>query len=227
MEIRTTDGYFKYGPMHYAQCTVPETIASSDLEQLEQYFTTVTFELPEYTSMYVCSFNTDITPVTVDVAGSVKEAVGAFNKFKQNCIRPPASVVVWDLDETILRADDTVKCSKEVLESWRSHFDYMVLWSNGIADHVSTSLEKLQIDELFDMTISRSLFDTMGSIKPYGLLLKYLNRKFGVPYTTISVLVDDLEDNFNNDYDIFVHCNSDTFDFMAALERIIMNKNSF
>lgn len=226
MEVRTADGYYQFGPMFYSQCIVPKTITDADRQKLEQYFTTVTSNEPEYTSMYVCSLNTKPTSFTVDSCTTVKEAIAAFESFKRNCTLPPASVVVWDLDETIIRDDDSTKCEKSVLAQWRMKFDYMVLWSNGVAEHVSSNLKRLEIESMFDMTMSRSLFIEPDCSKPYGTLLKQLNKKFGIPYTTLSVLVDDMKRNFDNDYDVFVQCEDPCFDFTEALLSITSSVNA-
>lgn len=222
MEIRTLDSFYCYGPLHRSQCIVPK---SYETERLKTYFTNVT-ETPIKTGHYTCTVGSKGTSTSVDVVTDAEEAILAFTKFANNCKNPPGSVVVWDLDDTIIREDDTIKCSKEILKQWRSQFDYMVLWSNGSADHVSTQLDRLEITDLFDMTIALSKFENGGTNKPYGVVLKELNKKFNIPYTTISVLIDDLEENYDDDYDVFVCCASKKYDFLKPLTNIMDGKMS-
>jgi len=116
------------------------------------------------------------------------------------------SVIVWDLDDTLVDYNLDNISSTHILEYMRKLFDFQVLWSHGLQHHVKVGLEINNWDDQFDLVLTRSSSNQCTSPnKGLGKVLRELNRKHNVKQLYFSVLVDDTESNFVNDYDYFVH----------------------
>ena len=117
------------------------------------------------------------------------------------------SVIVWDLDDTLVNYElEAFDCVPQVLRYTRRLFDYQVLWSHGAPMHVRAGLLKNGFDDnLFDTIITRNPILEKLPNKGLGMILRHLNDKFGVQSIKFSVLVDDTDVNYANDYDYFVH----------------------
>ena len=132
--------------------------------------------------------------------------------YVKNIIEPhPKSVIVFDLDETIIDQDYHLVCSyvKEILQESRNIFDYMVLWSHGATSHVQKAISLYKLDKLFDLVLTRGRFQNECFNKGFGFVLKHLNRIHGVSKVNLSILVDDQDTNFNNDYNYFFKVNNE------------------
>lgn len=124
-----------------------------------------------------------------------------------------ASVVVFDLDNTIIDDDDNLLDPDYllVLKMFKARFHFMVLWSHGSSSHVAEILEKRfpEINGIFDLRISRSnaiLDSNLINHRPKGIgyVFQTLNRMFGVTKLSYTCLVDDLSDNCQDDYRFFI-----------------------
>lgn len=136
-----------------------------------------------------------------------KDIYRVHSSFAKNIIETlPKSIIVFDLDETIIDQDYCLVCSyvKELLQESRAIFDYMVLWSHGNTSHVQRSIKLYEMDKLFDLVLTRGRFQYECFNKGFGLVLKHLNKNHGISNVKYSVLVDDQEDNFNNDYSYYI-----------------------
>lgn len=135
----------------------------------------------------------------------VVQVESLYNRFKQP-LELQESVVVWDLDETLINDDGTPTSDKlEVyLKLFRNHFKRMVVWSHGDPAHVFGHLNKLNIKHHFDMVITRSYREEYGKNKGIGYVLKCLNKKFKTTQIYYSCLIDDKPENFKNDYTFYL-----------------------
>lgn len=139
---------------------------------------------------------------------NVNESRNIFEKVlllqKSFLIRKVTSVIVFDLDETLLLKGDLVNVNHIVCLA-KKCFNKVVLWSHGTTDHVIHHLR--ENINLFDLIISRSGFmqDDRCPNKGIGFLLKQLNKKFNITTLTTTCLVDNDRRNFKNDYDMFIH----------------------
>nr|WOZ57636.1 38K protein [Menippe mercenaria nudivirus] len=122
-----------------------------------------------------------------------------------------ASVVVFDLDDTLIDCDYDIiidDLNRFLLQCQRL-FDLVVLWSHGCPKHVnhafSTSMAEYRL-YFTDVFAKTSSFVTNN--KGCGKLLAMLNRKYGVQCLKETMLVDDQLCNYNNDYDLFMHAPS-------------------
>ena len=131
---------------------------------------------------------------------------GAHSRYINNIRETlPKSVIVFDLDETIISYDYQFVCSyvEELLIEARDMFDYMVLWSHGNTTHVQRALKLFNLSKLFDLVLTRGRFQDKCFNKGFGFVLKLLNKNYGISNVKYSVLVDDQEANFNKDYTYF------------------------
>ncbi|UBZ25546.1 38K protein [Crangon crangon nudivirus] len=120
----------------------------------------------------------------------------------------PVSVIVYDLDDTIINRDGDYITSniKELINHSRRYFDYIFLWSHGCSRHVEnakqTCINGIGFD--FDYIISKRTMDTISN-KGFGKVFRILNEQYGVATIAYSALVDDLASNYVGDYDCFLH----------------------
>jgi hypothetical protein len=117
------------------------------------------------------------------------------------------SVLVVDMDETLIInvSDDEVKLKSKntikLLKELMSLFDISILWTHGNKKHIEFVYSKLPELDIFDITIHRD--KDLPLCKGLGFILKKLNNAFDVTTISVSCLIDDKEDNFGNDYDIY------------------------
>lgn len=138
----------------------------------------------------------------------VSHIIRLYHRFNKS-IERHESVIVWDLDETIINDDGTTTSDDIVyfLHQFKKHFKRMVVWSHGDPGHVIGHLKRLRIHSLFDMVITRSYHNTYGYNKGIGFVLKELNRKFNTTMITYSCLVDDKPENYVGDYTFYIRLN--------------------
>ena len=136
----------------------------------------------------------------------IRDIYKAQSNYNINIIETlPKTVIVFDLDETIIDQDYRLVCSyvEELLVESRNIFDYMVLWSHGNTNHVQKAMTLYKLGKLFDLVLTRGRFQYHCFNKGFGLVLKHLNKTHGIAKVKYSVLVDDQIANFNNDYTYF------------------------
>ena len=140
----------------------------------------------------------------------LREIYNSHLNYVRNIIDPhPKSVIVFDLDETIIDQDYRLVCTyvRKVLQESRNIFDYMVLWSHGTTSHVQKAISLYKLNKLFDLVLTRGRFQSECFNKGFGFVLKHLNKIYGISKVNLSVLVDDQDTNFNNDYNYFLKVN--------------------
>lgn len=119
----------------------------------------------------------------------------------------PVSVIVFDLDETLIDTNGQLltTTTKKQLKRMRAIFDYVVLWSHGCNRHVDNILLTVMGDfrKIFDLTISRCIGDPVSN-KGMGLVFRRLNEMYGISEISFCVLVDDQAQNYVGDYDCFL-----------------------
>lgn len=142
------------------------------------------------------------------------DIVAVSNLFYKNIQNTEKSVIVFDLDETLVYNQKTLAYPEifSDLQKYRQIFDYIVLWSHGTTDYVNESLAAINphydndVPFKFDLMITRKHADIdVFYNKGLGYVLHELNTKFNVTSLKYAVLVDDKAFNFVNDYDLFVH----------------------
>lgn len=124
-------------------------------------------------------------------------------------IHKEESVIVWDLDETIISKDGDLLFKG--IEDYNEYFDKSVLWSHGSSAHVSKYVHKYKLK--FDLYITRSYNTEYGDNKGMGLVLRRLNEKYNTCRISLSCLVDDTSSNFENDYTFFIKVDKDIKDY--------------
>lgn len=116
------------------------------------------------------------------------------------------NVIVFDLDETLIDENykPLINNVPKFLNTVSTLFHYVVLWSHGTAAHVKKALSKIKCSSMFNVVVCREDAEHNRN-KGLGYILRTLNNKFGVTRIKTAVLVDDLRDNFIDDYDYFLH----------------------
>lgn len=113
----------------------------------------------------------------------------------------PANVIVFDLDDTIITADDELlENSINVLKYARQRFDLVILWSHGSDDHVKRIVKKFNLSCFFDKILCNP---DCGSIS-YKKNLLFLYTFFPEYSFNKCVLVDDLLTNYTPEYDYII-----------------------
>lgn len=169
----------------------------SDLYTLNHY--TVNISEISDTSLYVDSF--DIP--------NVNNILFKYNLFFKYNLKP-ASVVVWDLDNTIIDKNYNLINDQlvEILSNQKNIFDYTVLWSHGNTTHVEKGKDLLnrKYDIMFDLCISKRIndFDKPDTCKNISYVLKLLNKKYHITSFKFSCLIDDICENYNKDYFAYI-----------------------
>lgn len=132
-----------------------------------------------------------------------------------------ASVLVFDLDDTIIDEDGTVFSDDlyPAINRLRSLFDFIGIWSHGTTNHVFKYVEKIheKYNVSFDFVITRE--DEVKN-KPMGRVLEILNRKFGIGKIKLSCLVDDKKSSYEDDYSVFIHLTRKPKSFLEISDTI-------
>lgn len=117
-----------------------------------------------------------------------------------------ASVLVFDLDDTIIDVNGKLFANDlyPAIQSLRSIYTYIGLWSHGTTNHVFKYIKKIYDTQnvKFDFIISRGDYARNKSV---AHVLNVLNEQFNVSRLNLSCLVDDKKSNFTEDYTVFVH----------------------
>lgn len=119
----------------------------------------------------------------------------------------PVSVAVFDYDDTIVDANQNFFYDKicEDIQEYRTCFDYLILWTHGSTDYIKEELKKKKaLNNLFDVVIAKQREFEYGENKGKGAILKILNKSFHVAQISYSLLVDDKDENFMQDYTFFI-----------------------
>lgn len=142
----------------------------------------------------------------------IESKLNSYFKYKPK--KSPKSVVVIDLDDTLINKDFEIIIEPldQYLNVLRQHFDYVVLWSHGCQQHVNHAFSTVMkpyfiyFNDIIAKSASSKIFN-----KGIGRLLYHLNKKFDVLELNNTLLIDDQLCNYNYDYDFFIHAphNSD------------------
>lgn len=153
---------------------------------------------------------------TGDLVATIMSKYSAFMKK----INSEESVIVWDLDQTLINDDSspTVADLSKLLLRFKSNFQRCVLWSHGTSAHVNAHLKLYRIEHLFDLIISRKLTNEYDSNKGMGVILRELNKKFGTTKILYSCLVDDKQSNYLEDYTFFLKLEPNKFNHEAEFK---------
>jgi hypothetical protein len=135
------------------------------------------------------------------------------------------SCIVVDLDDTLLTYNDKpTNGALEFLDFIETYFTYKVIWTYGNTPHLKKSLKILKCSDLFDLKLSR--IDTLSNkddndCKLWIYVKHLLNKELGATTFGFTVLVDNDDDNFNNDYDLFCHFNLKSQSLNCVRKRIL------
>lgn len=144
---------------------------------------------------------------TIQLLGS--RIMNQYCRFVRNATAGAKRVVVIDLDETLIDCKDrAIVDIKRVIACLRSYFDILVLWTHGDGDHLRSSLvlhPDIQVDQLYyrDAAIDENYQKGLGHV------LKSLNENLRVSEIAYSCLIDDCSDNYQQDYNTFIHMPSE------------------
>lgn len=179
------------------------------------------FDLNHYT---MCVGQASQTDMYVDVVSKpvIETIISKYNNFFKNDLYNTASVIVWDLDDTILDRNYKLLNDQlvDVLQSQNYIFDYSVLWSHGTSHHVTKCLDILnrKYNINFDSCIAKKIeeYHKKDTCKNVSYVLKTLNDKFNITSFNFSCLIDDMCENLNNDYYVYVKPsrNTDFYDII-------------
>lgn len=143
--------------------------------------------------------------------------------FFRRGINKVESVLVWDLDQTLLHHDDTLTTPKlgMHLKNFKRLYKRVVLWSHGTTEHVTEKLSKMGLLDYFDLIISRDVaINRRDYPKGFGFVMRELNKKFGTTAVAYSCLIDDKSYNYQGDYTYFVHLDPKVKDYDIQLTRV-------
>ncbi|QBB28652.1 38K protein [Homarus gammarus nudivirus] len=118
------------------------------------------------------------------------------------------SVAILDLDDTLINKDGEIiiKDLHKYLETIRSLFNIVILWSHGCQSHVNYTFSntmKPYKNYFTDKLARKSTFQLHN--KGIGAILKHLNLTYNVHELDKTLLIDDQQLNYNKDYDYFIH----------------------
>lgn len=124
----------------------------------------------------------------------------------ENELQPSLAVV--DLDDTLINREGDILVTnlKQYLRMLNSLFDFVILWSHGCQNHVNFIFETVMAPykPYFKEILARnSTFEIHN--KGLGCMLKYMNIKHGICELNYTLLIDDQSENYNRDYDFFIH----------------------
>lgn len=130
------------------------------------------------------------------------------------------SIAVFDLDETLIDYNYKILITKEQLNWFRKNFDFLVLWSHGVRDHVLRGQSNLTatLGVEFDEVICRERND-YGGHKLLSVVTRALSRNYQIKSVTKSLLVDDLSQNSAGDYTVY--CKVPSTDIPAFYKKLI------
>ena len=119
--------------------------------------------------------------------------------------RENVPLVVVDLDDTLIT--ERIECiTPQIYNKLKKlqKTSFLVLWSHGTTSHVNESLKETNCCINFDVIFSRSVFTDSCANKSLSTVFRELNRLHSVKSLGLTVLIDDLIENYENDYDIYV-----------------------
>lgn len=163
-------------------------------------------------------------PGIQDIVETLAEMYNNYNKY---CIpnKKRTNVIVFDMDDTLINYDTIpfYKTIFEELKEYKEYFDYIILWTHGTTPY----LEEVKLDFKFDLYMSRSYKNTTN--KGLGAVFRELNNKYNVSKLDFCVLVDDLSDNFIDDYDLFVKVDKKPTkgSYKRTLDEIVKRLNKY
>lgn len=132
------------------------------------------------------------------------------------------SVVVWDLDDTIVDGEDRLLIRQDVFARHVKHFDFSVLWSHGSVDHVEKHVRELRAHGItFDYIISRT-GEEQTDKKGGGILIHHLNNAFRIHgYTRLELIDDKAIENACDQYTSLVRAQGlTTNDILTGMDNL-------
>lgn len=127
------------------------------------------------------------------------------NTFFKHTNDKAKTIVVLDLDETLIDENYLAICDLDLIfETLRKYYDYLFLWTHGVRSHLKKALELNPTIMKVDGTFCRQDFIDSHYPKGIGAILNYFNNKYGVTRFTKTCLVDDSQDNYQQDFTLFV-----------------------
>ncbi|MFB3055641.1 MAG: hypothetical protein ACE1ZQ_00585 [Ignavibacteriaceae bacterium] len=143
--------------------------------------------------------------------------INFYNKSKKY-----ASCVIFDLDDTLTDETDKLLYDgklTELIKPLKKYFTYIGIWSHGDTNHVNKILGKKK--NLFDLVLVRQ-FHNKCHEKSAAHILSVLNSKFGVT-SMFSILVDNIKENYTNDYTLFIHIDSNKIKQLKNFKQMAEN----
>lgn len=138
-----------------------------------------------------------------NMTAAIQRAIQLKTAFVAQTQHLAKTVIVWDLDRTIITDQDAWICSDitSSIAYMSSFFDYKILWSHGNEAHVQHWVRRLRAESVtFDYIIWRKGDETRN--KGAGLILSVLNKAYHVGSLRWAILVDDLAvENASRQYD--------------------------
>lgn len=119
----------------------------------------------------------------------------------------PMSVAVFDFDDTIVDENQKLFYPSILndIELYKTVFNYIILWTHGSTDYIQYEMKnKSKLSKLFDIVIAKQRDFEYGENKGKGAILKLLNKEFKITQISYSLLVDDKNSNYMNDYTYFI-----------------------
>ena len=129
-----------------------------------------------------------------------------------------ASVAVVDLDDTIINKDYKVIIDLKYFTNLKKYFDYVILWSYGDDNHVQYAIHHCNLN-FFNYVLSKRKHETTYN-KSLNQILLFLNKMKGVVKFSKTLLIDDQETNYNNDYDIFFNVPTDITQYQTEFDNL-------
>lgn len=162
----------------------------------------------------VCATCLDIIDKDTDLCAALQRAVDWVAK--RDRIILPRSIIVFDLDKTLIDAECEMYADVgRLLVYARATFDYVVLWTHGNSDHCSQQQALLELNYKnfcnFDESAThKKLFDLALCLenddhsRPYAKNLLHLYNYFNGCHFKNPTLVDDTLTNWTPEYKFYI-----------------------
>jgi len=214
-----SDGKMSKSKLLQRLCNIYPTIKSNELN--DSFFVAVIKRISLRLKNYSCMvrvtnsneseiqnsnrFIDDITIKSDKLQSSLPAIAATRNKFTDNSIGTAESVIVFDLDDTLIDESNKplIPNIKSFINNVSKLFTYVVLWSHGTCEHVHRNLKKHDLEKVFNLVISRT-YEEQTANKSFAFVFRELNKRYRVTSVTITALVDDLPANYTQDYDYYI-----------------------
>lgn len=152
---------------------------------------------------YYATFYYENSP---DTEKFLSDIVNVISTYSPTVEQKSATVVVFDLDDTIITPEYKLFYNEILLdlEQFREIFDYIVLWTHGTEDYLARRMRDINFNFDIMMSRKRDIDDPPQMNKGLSAVLRCLNEKYNVKTIKYAVLVDDKLENYNQDYDFML-----------------------